>query len=269
MGSIKVFGKTITELVKSSDLEEQRKWYRAAKQVLKTILEVKTLRMNESFGIEDIYSGDYSLLSLDSIAKIKWFSKAKQLLAYNLDEKKFFMPPDIDFKAINTTSVEQLEILPIDEKDVQTMDASKKVSKEIQATLADVVWQGKRWELVFDPEKKTLASRSKSIEIDPTVLKIKWLNMAFKDFKELVYVANLMNRIHYKYPGVKDFYFGSRLRSGMDYGIYRSESGMDTQILDLDVIKEKMPSLLDANNDVKTTFIDYLNNNQSVQKKVA
>jgi len=54
------------------------------------------------------------------------------------------MPPDIDFKAINTTSVEQLEILPIDEKDVQTMDASKKVSKEIQATLADVVWQGKR-----------------------------------------------------------------------------------------------------------------------------
>jgi len=27
--------------------------------------------------------------------------------------------------------------------------------------------------------------------------------------------------------------------------------------------------LLDANNDVKTTFIDYLNNNQSVQKKVA
>jgi len=65
-------------------------------------------------------------------------------LAYNLDEKKFFMPPDIDFKAINTTSVEQLEILPIDEKDVQTMGASKKVSKEIQATLADVVWQGKR-----------------------------------------------------------------------------------------------------------------------------
>jgi len=53
----------------------------------------------------------------------------------------------------------------------------------------------------------------------------------------------------------------------LDYGIYRDESGIDTQIVDLDMIKEKMPSLLDTNNDVKTVFISYINN--LTQKKVA
>jgi hypothetical protein len=47
--------------------------------------------------------------------------------------------------------------------------------------------------------------------------------------------------------------------SSLDYGIYRDESGVDTQIVDSDVIKENMPSLMDANNDVKPEFIAYLN----------
>gem|GEM_PF-1791282 len=36
--------------------------------------------------------------------------------------------------------------------------------------------------------------------------------------------ANLMNRFKAKYPGTKDFYFGSRLGLGIDYGIFKPAS---------------------------------------------
>jgi hypothetical protein len=90
-------------------------------------------------------------------------------------------------------------------------------------------------------------------------LKIKWLDIVFKDLQELLYAANLVNRFKYKYPGVKDFYFGSRAWTQMDRGIYRPKSWLDTQILDLDTIKAKFPSLLDSNNDIKKSFIMLIN----------
>lgn len=58
--STKVFGKTIIELVKSEDDEEKAKGYRAAKQVLKAMLESKTLELDEKGNITDIYSGEYT-----------------------------------------------------------------------------------------------------------------------------------------------------------------------------------------------------------------
>jgi hypothetical protein len=128
----------------------------------------------------------------------------------------------------------------------------------IEKTKSDLIYPG-RWLVTFNPEKNLLTSRWKSVEIDSTTLKIKWLNIVFKDLQELIYAANLVNRFKEKYPGVKDFYFGSRLRSGMYYGIYHSESWLDTKIISLDTIKAKFPSILTADNNVKDGFISYIN----------
>jgi hypothetical protein len=74
-----------------------------------------------------------------------------------------------------------------------------------------------------------------------------------------VMTANLMNWFKSKYPWVRDFYFGSRLWLGVDYWIYKSENWVDTQILDLDTIKVKYPSLLTTDNDVRSEFMIYIN----------
>ena len=259
VASEKVFGKTIADLVKSSSADEQAKWYRWAKQVLKTILEIKTLKLNDSFAIEGIYTAQYAMSILESIQKLSGVQKVRQLLLSNLDEKKFFVPPEITGANITKKSLDELKIMPVTDTDTQTMNAAKAVSNVIETTLANVVRQGKRGELLFDPETKKLTSRSRSIEIDPTTLKIKGLDIAFKNLNELISVANMVNRMHYKYPGTKDFYFWSRIWSGVGYGIYKSESGLDTQILDNDTIKAKFPSLLNANNDVRSEFIQYIN----------
>ncbi len=114
-----------------------------------------------------------------------------------------------------------------------------------------------RGKIHFDAQTKELISRWWSRKIDITGLKIEWLSLQFNTIKELLIAANFLNRCKHTYPDVKDFYTGSMM--GIDYGIYRSESWLDTQIWDVDTIKEICPSLLDSNNDVYQSFVNCMN----------
>jgi hypothetical protein len=131
----------------------------------------------------------------------------------------------------------------------------------IENTDKDLIYPG-RWLVTFDPEKNLFASRGRSVEIDSNTLKIKWLNIVFKDVQELIYAANLINRFKEKYPDVHDFSFWSRLWLGLGgWAIYCRQEWLrlNTRVLDLDMIKKNFPSILDAKNNVQDEFINYIN----------
>ncbi|MFA7717762.1 MAG: hypothetical protein WC875_03520, partial [Candidatus Absconditabacterales bacterium] len=256
VASNKLSGKTITELAMSTDMEEQKKGLRGAKQVLRSILEAKTLTIDGKTGkITDIRRG------FDSKSTVSYTVRTAyaKLLAYNLDETKYIALPDFATATITSKTAEELTVKTLAATEKKTYAVAETTVKAIERMLPNVVRQDQRGKIIYDDQKNLLTSRSKSIEIDPTTLKIKGLDIVFKDLQELLYAANLVNRFKYKYPGVKDFYFGSRAWTQMDRGIYRPKSGLDTQILDLDTIKAKFPSLLDSNNDIKKSFIMLIN----------
>ena len=80
------------------------------------------------------------------------------------------------------------------------------------------------------------------------------MSITFGSLTELIYAANLVNRFKSKYPGVKTFTFSSRV-FGTYWGIYN----YSTRVVKLDFFKDKVPSVLDADNNIKDNFITYIN----------
>ena len=83
----------------------------------------------------------------------------------NLQENTFFIPPEIKSTTIASISIEKLQIKKVGKSEKKTMDISKDILKEIEVTAIDVVRQGRRGDISFDPEKNTLASRSNTTKI--------------------------------------------------------------------------------------------------------
>ena len=246
--SQKVEGKSITELAKSKDETERKKAIRAVKQIMKSILEAEVLLFDAEWNIKNIWHGENVInLTLQlpkrldtNITKSTYFDASK----YVIEETT----PDNSKTTIKT----------LEEHQKKVTTETNEIEKIIQSTEPDLVYPG-RWLVTFDPETNLLASRGKKIKIDSENMTLDGLTTKFTTLKELVMTANLMNRFKYKYPWVKDFYFGSRMWSWMYYGIYRLESWVDTKIISLDSIKQKYPSMLDKNNNVKTECITYIN----------
>ena len=243
--SRKLRGKTIVELASSKDEGEKKKGLWWAQQVLRTLLEWRTLSLNETTGkIENIHSG-WSSISLD---------KYEKQLTNNLDEKKYIDLTDLNQVALPT--VWESTIKTLGDKEEKAHNTSLDVTKQIEGTLANVVRQDQRGNVLYDDKKNTITSRSKSIEIDPVALKIKGLDIAFKDIKELVTTANLLNRFKYKYPDAKTFDYESRAWTGLSQGIYLKRSRKyDIKIIGKGELEQKFPSLLAS----KDKFIAYIN----------
>ncbi len=241
-------GKGIVDLVKSANKVDQAKAIRWIKQIIKSILESQVLVIDDRGEIKEIGVGENPLGM--------WMQLQKRL-DVNINRSTYF---DVSRYTIETkpSDVSNVQIKEVTQPQEQVLTKTNEVEKIIQSTEPDLIYPG-RWLVTFDPEKNLLTSRSKSIEIDSSNLKIKGLDIIFATLKELVMAANLMNRFKAKYPWVKDFYFGSRVWLGVDYGIYRLQNGLDTQILDLDRIKQRFPSFLTTDNDVKDAVIKYIN----------
>jgi len=227
---------------------EKKKAIRAVKQIVKSILEAEVLLFDAKWNIQNIWHGENAMnLALQlpkrldtNVSKATYFDPSK----YTMEET-----PTDDAKIVIKTLTEWQE---------KVTEETNEVEKAIKATEPDIAYPG-RGLVTFDPETNMLTSRGKKIKIDSTKLTIDGLTTKFATLKELVMTANLMNWFKYKYPWVKDFYFGSRLWMGVDYWIYRPQSWTDIQILDLDTIKEKYATILDSNNDVKAEIITYIN----------
>ena len=252
LGSQKIEGRTILELAKSTDKTDRNKAIRAVKQIVKSIMEGQILRFDEQGNINGIHQWE----SMENILSLVsgWLAAR---LGKNIVKTTFFDASKYTIEK-ETVDYDKIKIKPLTQVQEKTTVQTNEVQKIIEATKPDLIYPG-RGLVTFDPEKNVLTSRGKNIKIDSKKLAIIWLSTTFATLKELIMAANLMNRFKDKYPWVKDFYFGSRFWLGVDYGIYRSENWIDTQIVDSDVIKEKFPSMLNADNDVKPEVINFIN----------
>ena len=205
LASQKIDGKTIIELAKSSDEIDKGKAIRAAKQIVKSILEAEILSVDDDWNIQDIRHGeDKTLIGIIQLSLTKRMKK-------NITDSVYFDASKYEIEE-TTTDDSKIEIKTLTEEQEKITAQTDEIQKAIESTEPDLVYPG-RGLVTFDPEKNLLTSRWKSVEIDPTALKIKWFYTVFKDLQELLYTANIVNRFKYKYPGMKDFYFGSRMRS--------------------------------------------------------
>lgn len=236
--------KTLKEIFE----EDEDKWQWVSRQIVKSILESVVVNVDDNWNIYDIEN--WYLNYVDK-------KKLEKSLSINLSKNKYFKWVDYNSSDI---VVKQKSVNSLDGNSDKIWSEALDITKKIEKTLPNVDRSGKRWNIKFDVEKNSIISRDNNVNIEIIweKIKIKWLNMEF-DIYQWICIANLINRFKYKYPNTHDFYFGSRLWSGMDYGIYKSEGWVDTQIIDLDTIKEKFPSIIDKNNDVRSEFINYIN----------
>lgn len=236
--------KSLIEIFK----EDEDKWKWLAKQIIKSILESVVVDIDDKWNISDINNWYFNYIDE---------KKLEKSLSINLSKNKYFKW--VDYNSSNIT-VNQKSVNSLDEDSDKVWSKVWDITEKIEKTLPNVDRSGKRWNIKFDMENNTIISRDNNVNIEIIweKIKIKWLNIEF-DIYQWICVANLINRFKYKYPNTHDFYFGSRLWSGMDYGIYKSENWVDTQIIDLDTIKEKFPSIIDKNNDVGSEFMKYIN----------
>lgn len=236
--------KTLVEIFK----EDEGKWKWGAKQIVKSILESMVIDIDDNGNIEDIENWYFNS------AHEKKLDKSLKL---NLSDKKYFN--GLDYKTWDiVVSPSTVQNLSQNEEEIWNKAAA--VTKKIEDSLPNVDWSGKRWNIKFDAEGSFISSWNNNvvIEIVWEKIKIKWLNIEL-DVDQWIWLADIINSLKDRYPWEKNFYFGSRLWLGMDYGIYKSEGWVDTQILDLDTIKEKFPAILDNDNNVKDEFINYIN----------
>lgn len=253
LASQKIEGKTIPQLAKSKDDIDKKKAIRGVKQIIKSILETEMLDIDEKGNITWINHGEQS----EYVMRLMYWWLENRL-KINVSDSIYF---DVSKYTIEATAVdmEKLQIKTLTWEQEKVTTQSDAIEKIIKETEPDLVYPG-RWLVSFDPEKNVLSSRGKTIKIDPEKLSIVGLSTTFATLQELVMAANLMNWFKYKFPWVKDFYFGSWTMVWGYYGIYQPvEWWMDTRILELDTIKEKFPSMLTADNDVKENIITYIN----------
>lgn len=263
----KVFGKTIIELVKSNNDEEKAKWYRAAKQVLKAILETKTVRMDDKFQIEDVYSWKYNINPFagisESFEQMQGLFVLSKLIDHNLNESNYIdAAHDIDTTNIAAKTDEQVKIKILTKEEQAAYDESVAVLKKIQDTADNVVRQDQRGNITFDSENKTIESRWSKVKIDIEKMKISWLDIVFPNIKELLYMANLINRFNWKifienpwHKGILFFWSDSWTLYANDG--YIGNARNDTDLISSDAIKQKYPTLLSESN--KKAFLEYMN----------
>lgn len=274
----KIDGKTIAELAK--DELSRPTALRAVKQLITSVLEIWFLEINGNDDITDVYlknhkygeHNNHESHPTEEQINEYFYAMVHQRFISNQKKSPIFDPLqheisprkiDIDVIKISTLTPQQAAISQ------KVIDIQKIIEKNKEDKY---VWID-RWNIIFEIEKGTIASRWTSTAIDlvgdkkitiagkeytKTFVKVQWLDITVP-LEEWIKLANLLNRFAHKYPWTTDFYFWSGANVWR-YGIYKPiNGGLDDWILSLDAIKENFPSLLDANNDVKPEFINYIN----------
>ncbi len=110
--------------------------------------------------------------------------------------------PDLDKNSIATLQTQQQTIKPLTQHEEKLVPQVSAIQKQIEATMSEVVWQGKRGNLTYDPEQSTISSRNNTVgvEIKGDKLYLKGLDLAFSP-QELAWFANFRNRVKHKYQG--------------------------------------------------------------------
>ena len=88
------------------------------------------------------------------------------MLKNNLKEDRYFSLSGYDTEMIKTRTSDEISIKTLTETEQKTYDVSAEVIKQIEDTAANVVRQDQRGNIIFDPEKNAIKSRSTETKID-------------------------------------------------------------------------------------------------------
>ena len=95
------------------------------------------------------------------------------------------------------------QIKPLSERQDQLVQQIPELQKKIEETRSDVVWQWKRGNIEYNPEKSTIKSRWQEVKIEERSGRfyINWFNYSFANLKEMLWVANFRNWARAKFRG--------------------------------------------------------------------
>ena len=190
--------------------------------------------------------------------KVKW---ANERLAINAPVWGYFDTSSYTIDTKTTVDYDKVDIKPVTKEKEIAVTTTNEVQKTIEQTKSTSRVELGRWDIQFDPDTNLLKSRGKTTKIDSTKLTMDGLSITFVSLKELIMAANLINMFKDKYPGVKDFEFRAfkwtnRMWGRLwGWGIYN----WSTRVITLDAIKADLPSILDADNNITQSFIDFIN----------
>jgi hypothetical protein len=104
------------------------------------------------------------------------------------------------------------------------------LQEQIEKTKSDIVWQWKRWNIEYNPEKSTIKSWWQEVKIEEKNGKyfVNWLNYWFNRIKEMLWIANFRNWARAKFPSKKIAY---------DWDLFNSSVSFKNTL----VIKESWP----------------------------
>lgn len=192
--------KTLQQLRASKNESEKKLAQQASAMILTCIVEQSFLTKDTGGKITHISVGGNCLDSDQNDGYEDYKAKTQELITQRLGQMKL-MPP-LDSKKIASLQKKEQKILaltPNDEKITVQMSA---VQKQIEAQMSEVVWQGKRWNLMYDPEKSTISSRKNQtkVEIKNNKLYLQGLDLVLTA-SELAWLANFRNWIRHEYFG--------------------------------------------------------------------
>ncbi len=196
----KIEWKTIQELRNSEKSEERDLALQASKEILTAILEQSMLKKDESWKITKINIWGNRF---DSDAN-DWFEDNKAETEKEIVKRlsKLNVLPVFDKEKIQKLMKPQ-EIKTLKEKENKLVQEVPELQRKIEETRSDVVWQWKRGNIEYNPEKSTIKSRGQEVKIEEKNGKyyINWFYYGFTNLKEMLWVANFRNWARAKFRG--------------------------------------------------------------------
>lgn len=188
----KIEWKTVQELWNSEKSEERELALLASNQILTAILEQSILSKDDKWKITKIHIWGHWFDS----DKNDWFedqkSDTEKKISKRLSQLKNL--PIFDNEKIQKL-IKPQQIKPLTEKENELVQTVPELQRKIEETKSDIVWQWKRGNIEYDPEKSTVKSWWQEIKIEEKNGKylIKWLDYWFTNLKEMLWIANFRN----------------------------------------------------------------------------
>ncbi len=282
----KIDEKTIPELAKSPDAEDQKKAIRATKQLIKSILEWCTLTYPVGWGkdakFNSINTGQLKTFlywwkdadGRDKFETASWRRTAykefaQKRIEINLDPDQYVSEQENPIELKKKVDISKVTIERISVKETEVTTKASKIQEFIENTPADEwVYMGRK-SIIYNTETNMLESYSRFTLIDPDKLMIPWLDIKFWSVAELIYFANRMNRFtgsylveHPNRAGKFEFWSSSG-KLYADVGVRTSNRwwflwlSYDPTVLSVDAIENHYPSLKSETN--QKIFLEYIN----------
>ena len=201
---------TVEELRKSEESDEREIAKRASNTIIMIIAQQCMISKTSSWEIDSIHIG-WNRKDTDLVKWVTGDKKSETELLIGNALQKIKWRLLIDKTKIQT---KKQEIQPLTKEEWKTAEETVNVQKIIEDTAKHIERQNERWNIVYDPEKKTIKSRWNEIKIEVSSreresvfswekkvvveCKLDWLSDKL-DIEEWLWLANFRNWARKKY----------------------------------------------------------------------